>query len=164
MESNEPQTDFPYEDDRPGVAFHPPFLVAACLIASFAGNWLFPMAMLPETFPTWIGRVVVLLACALFLWAAWTLMSGGTNVPTSQPTLAIVTGGPFRFSRNPIYLSMVLIFVGASIWQNSVWFLGMAAVAAVALTSGVIVREETYLERKFGAPYLEYKSQVRRWL
>jgi protein-S-isoprenylcysteine O-methyltransferase Ste14 len=73
-------------------------------------------------------------------------------------------GGPYRLSRNPIYLSMILLQVGVGIWTASLWFFILAAVCVALLTWGVILREERYLTRKFGDEYLSYKSRVRRWI
>ena len=71
--------------------------------------------------------------------------------------------GPYRFSRNPIYLGMVLLQIGVGDWSNSLGFIGLAALSVVLLNWGVISREERYLARKFGQPYLAYKERVRRW-
>ena len=88
----------------------------------------------------------------------------GGSIPTSEPTEAIVVRGPYAWSRNPIYLSMVALQVGVGIWANSAWFFGLATLSAWLLWWGVISREEHYLEGKFGQAYLDYKAQVRRWI
>ncbi len=111
-----------------------------------------------------IGPIVTAASFGWFFWAVYTMRTGDASIPTSEPTNAIVVRGPFRFSRNPIYLSMLLLQVGISIWANSLWFLGLAVVSAVLLWWGVIVRKERYLAHKFGAEYLSYKGRVRRWL
>ena len=85
------------------------------------------------------------------------------SIPTNEPTNSLVFKGPFRFSRNPIYLSMVSLLLGVGIWTNSLWFIGLAALVVVLLFWGVISREERYLERMFGEEYLNYKRRVRRW-
>ena len=95
--------------------------------------------------------------------AVLTLHRGGASIPTGQPTDHIVAGGPYRFSRNPIYLGMVLLQIGIGVWANSLWFIGLAALSVVLLTWGVISREERYLARKFGPQYSTYKDRVRRW-
>ena len=100
----------------------------------------------------------------LFFWAVYSMRRGGASIPTGEPTERIVFGGPYRFSRNPIYLAMLLLQIGISFWANSVWFLLFAASFAALLVWGVILREERYLERKFGADYEAYKTLVRRWL
>lgn len=79
-------------------------------------------------------------------------------------TTAIVTDGLFRFSRNPIYVSDLLLYVGLSLALNTWWALALTPVLVLIMNVGVIAREEAYLERKFGNEYLRYKQQVRRWL
>jgi len=100
---------------------------------------------------------------ALFVSSAGKFRAAGTAVPANKPTTAIVRTGPYRFSRNPIYLAFSLLQLGIAIWVNSLWLLATLAVA-LALIHVVIAREERYLERKFGAEYLAYKASVRRWL
>ena len=101
---------------------------------------------------------------AWFIWAVVTMRRGGASIPTSNPTEAIIRRGPYAWSRNPIYLSMVVLQVGVGVWANSMWFLGLGALSAWLFWWGVISREERYLERTFGNAYLEYKGQVRRWI
>ncbi len=99
-----------------------------------------------------------------FIWAVVTMRRAGGSIPTSEPTEAIVVRGPYAWSRNPIYLSMVALQLGVGIWANSLWFLGLAIASAGLLWWGVISREETYLEAKFGDAYIGYKGRVRRWI
>ena len=83
---------------------------------------------------------------------------------TKKPTLAIVTHGPYGFTRNPIYLGMFLGQTGLAIGFDSLWILVMLIPFYLVLRYGVVAREEAYLARKFGGVYLDYKSRVRRWL
>jgi protein-S-isoprenylcysteine O-methyltransferase Ste14 len=107
---------------------------------------------------------LVVVAVALFAYAVTTFRSAGTPVPARKPTTVIVRTGPYRFSRNPIYLAFSLFQFGVAIWVNSVWLLA-TLVGAVALVHYVVIRrEEQYLERRFGTQYLDYKARVRRWL
>ena len=76
----------------------------------------------------------------------------------------IVRTGPYRFSRNPIYLAFSLLQLGVAIWANGVWLLATLVGAVALIRCVVILREEQYLERRFGARYLDYKASVRRWL
>jgi protein-S-isoprenylcysteine O-methyltransferase Ste14 len=87
-----------------------------------------------------------------------------TAVDPSKPTTAIVSDGVFRFSRNPLYLSMTLLYISISLLFNALWALLLLLPLLVIVQIGVIQREEVYLERKFGDEYLRYKSQVRRWM
>ena len=149
--------------DHAGVAFHPPVLLVAFLGISFLLRWLVPLSV-PTPVPPKIGQAVVALAFVIFFWSVRTMLRGQASIPTNTPTDAIVTGGPFRFSRNPIYLSMILLQIGVGTWANSLWFFVLAAMSIGLLTWGVIWREERYLEQKFGDEYLPYKSRVRRWI
>jgi protein-S-isoprenylcysteine O-methyltransferase Ste14 len=87
-----------------------------------------------------------------------------TPVPGNEPTSAIVQSGPYRFTRNPIYLAFSVLVLGIACWVNSIWLLGTLAAAVSLMSFVVIPREERYLERRFRAEYLEYKAKVRRWL
>jgi protein-S-isoprenylcysteine O-methyltransferase Ste14 len=155
------QTEQP---DHAGVAFHPPILLLLALLLGVGARWLTPLPFVPDVAALPIGLVVVAASLGWFVWAVVTMRRGGGSIPTSKPTEAIIRRGPYAWSRNPIYLSMVVLQVGVGLWANSVWFLGLAAVSAWLLWWGVISREERYLERKFGDVYLDYKAHVRRWI
>ncbi len=103
-------------------------------------------------------------ALALFAWAIATIMRAGSNVPTNRPTISIVDTGPYRFTRNPIYLGMMLALVGLAIAFDSLWPLVTLVPFALVIRYGVVAREEAYLERKFGEVYRRYRARVRRWL
>ena len=100
----------------------------------------------------------------LAIWAIVTFRSAGTRVETTEPTRAIVTHGPYRFTRNPIYVGMFLGQTGLAIGFDNLWILAMLIPFYLVLRYGVVAREEAYLERKFGDVYSDYKSRVRRWL
>ena len=125
-------------------------------------RWFVPFNFLPRVLSTNVGPIVTAISIGLFLWAVYTMRAENASIPTSEPTDFIVGRGPFKFSRNPIYLSMLLLQVAIGIWTNCLWFFGLAAIAAVLLGWGVISREESYLERKFGSEYLDYNRRVRR--
>ena len=122
-----------------------------------------PSPFFPQAFNVAVGAALVVIAIALFVSSVGKFRAAGTAVPANKPTTAIVRTGPYRFSRNPIYLAFSLLQLGIAIWVNSLWLLATLAVA-LALIHVVIAREERYLERKFGAEYLAYKASVRRWL
>jgi protein-S-isoprenylcysteine O-methyltransferase Ste14 len=90
--------------------------------------------------------------------------AAGTNIPPTLPTTALVVTGPYRWSRNPLYLAMILVYVGLGIAALSLWALLLAVPLVLLLNYGVIIREEAYLERKFGADYRAYRERVRRWI
>src|SRR5262245_61053611 len=151
--------------DTANVIFRPPIAWAAAVFAGLALNCLMPLPFVPDAVPTaWLGAMMFALALALFAWAIATITQAGSNVPTNLPTTTIVDTGPYRFTRNPIYLGMVVGLIGLAIGLNSLWLLLTLVPFAVVIRYGVIAREEAYLERKFAEVYLGYKSRVRRWL
>ena len=87
-----------------------------------------------------------------------------TPVPTNEPTRALVTTGVHGWSRNPIYLGLFLLYGGIGIAARSPWALILTLPLAITIRSGVVAREEAYLERRFGDAYRDYKARVRRWL
>src|SRR5215510_10545961 len=152
-------------DDRADAAqviIRPPLAWGLAVIAGLALNWLAP---LPADLPAgWLGAMVFVLALALFAWAIVTITRAGSNVPTNLPTTTIVESGPYRFTRNPIYLAMFLGLIGLAIAFDNLWLLLMLVPFALVIHYGVVTREEAYLERKFGDVYRGYRSRVRRWL
>jgi protein-S-isoprenylcysteine O-methyltransferase Ste14 len=161
---NTTQSTEPERPDRAGVAFQPGWLLALVIIVGFLARWIAPLEFLPKTVSTFIGPIVTAASFGLLFWAIYTMYRGDASIPTNEPTTAIVFRGPFRFSRNPIYLSMLLLQLGVGIWANSLWFVGLTALSVMPLLWWIILPEERYLERKFGAEYLSYKARVRRWL
>ena len=150
--------------DHAGVAFHPPILLGGFLLLGFVLRAIMPLSFAPEQSVALIGPIIVVMSFAMFFWAMATMRRSGGSIPTGEPTDVIVRSGAFRYSRNPIYVSMVALLIGVGVWANTLWLIGLAVLAAYLLWWGVISREEGYLERKFGSDYTSYKSQVRRWL
>jgi protein-S-isoprenylcysteine O-methyltransferase Ste14 len=151
--------------DTANVIVRPPIAWALAVLAGLALKWLMPLPFLPAAVPTgWLGTIVFALALALVAWAISTMTRAGSNVPTSLPTTTIVETGPYRLTRNPIYLGMVLGLIGLAIAFDSLWLLMTLVPFALVIRYGVITREEAYLERKFGDVYRRYHTRVRRWL
>ena len=151
--------------DTAQVIIRPPLAWALAIIAGFALNWLMPLPFVPAAAPAgWLGGAVFVVALALAAWAITTITRAGSNVPTNMPTTSIVDTGPYRFTRNPIYLGMMLELVGLAIAFDSLWLLLTLVPFALVIRYGVVAREEAYLERKFGELYRRYRALVRRWL
>jgi protein-S-isoprenylcysteine O-methyltransferase Ste14 len=147
------------------VIVRPPLAWGLAVIAGLALDWLVPLRFLPADLPAgWLGATVFVLTLALLAWAIVTISRAGSNVPTNLPTTAIVEAGPYRFTRNPIYLGMFLGLVGLAIGFDTLWLLATLVPFALVIRYGVVAREEAYLERKFGDVYRGYRSRVRRWL
>jgi protein-S-isoprenylcysteine O-methyltransferase Ste14 len=153
------------DPDTSNAAVRPPFAWLIALAAGIAANWLRPLPFVPASVrAAWIGVAIFALAFALGVWAIVTIRKAGTQVETYKATTAIVANGPYRFTRNPIYLGMMLGLIGLAVALDSLWLLAMLVPFYLVIRYGVVAREEAYLERKFGDAYLGYKSRVRRWL
>lgn len=163
----------PPQSDRPSGAtqdvaklgpFRPPLIYLVSLVAGVLIQGARRLPFVPGPLAVPAGASVVVVAITLFAYSVATFRAAGTPVPARKPTTEIVRTGPYRFSRNPIYVAFSLFQLGIAIWSNSVWLL-ITLVGAVALIHYVVIpREEQYLERRFGAHYSDYKISVRRWL
>ena len=156
------------ETGRPDVAnfglLRPPFVYLSAILAAVALHFIQPLRFLPDELGAFIGIPIVVAALVLFLLSVRRFKAAGTPVPGNRPTTAIVRSGPYQWSRNPIYLAFSILQLGIACWLNSLWVLGTLGAAWALMTWVVIPREERYLERRFGAEYLEYKAKVRRWI
>jgi protein-S-isoprenylcysteine O-methyltransferase Ste14 len=151
--------------DTANVIVRPPIAWALAVLAGLALNWLMPLPFLSSVVSAgWLGAIIFALALALVAWAIFTMTRAGSNVPTNLPTTTIVETGPYRFTRNPIYLGMVLGLIGLAVAFNGPWLLMTLVPFALVIHYGVIIREEAYLERKFGDVYRRYRARVRRWV
>lgn len=146
------------------VLIRPPLAWALAVVAGLVLDWLTPLPFLPAGAPAgWLGALVFVLALALAAWAVVTMTRAGSNVPTNRPSTVIVEGGPYRFTRNPIYLGMFGGQIGLAIAFDTLWLLAMLVPFGLVIRYGVVAREEAYLERKFGDVYRGYRLRVRRW-
>jgi protein-S-isoprenylcysteine O-methyltransferase Ste14 len=151
--------------DTAHVIIRPPIAWALAVLAGLALDWLVQLPFVPVMLPAgWLGATVFALALALAVWAIVTMTRAGSSVPTNLPTATIVETGPYRVTRNPIYLGMFLGLAGLAIAFDSLWLLVALAAFALVIRYGVVAREEAYLERRFGDVYRPYRARVRRWL
>lgn len=151
--------------DNSNAVVHPPIPWALAIIGGLAIDWYYPLNILPIQFPSvWLGAIIFAAGLVLALWATVTIRKAGTALPINRSTTTIVDYGPYRFSRNPIYIGMFLGLIGLATGFNSFWILLALVPFYIVIRYGVVAREESYLERKFGEAYLSYKSRVGRWL
>jgi protein-S-isoprenylcysteine O-methyltransferase Ste14 len=150
--------------DNAGVIARPPLLYGAAFVLTLVLRWLRPMPILGRAFALWPGLALVALGLGIVMWGRGAFRAAGTNVDPTRPTTAIVTSGPFRFSRNPFYVALTLLYFGLTLAVNTWW--GIVALVPLLITMhrGVVLREERYLERTFGETYRQYRSGVRRYL
>ena len=153
------------ETQRPRTLILPPAPYAAALVG---GWWLnrnglaLTLDLGAATRP--LGWLAVATGLALFVWTLWTLARHHTTVNPYRAAKSLCTDGPFRFSRNPIYLGDWFLLAGVSLLMETFWPLLFAPLIWLMLRYGVIRHEEAHLEGRFGAAYLDYKARVRRWL
>jgi protein-S-isoprenylcysteine O-methyltransferase Ste14 len=147
-----------------GVIAPPPIIVLALLLAGVELDVLVPLPFLDGTVQTILGVGLIVPAFGLIVWCAWLLRKSGTKVETWQPTLKLAESGPYGWTRNPIYLAMVVGFLGAAFAVDTLWLLALWPVLIATLHWGVILREERYLDGLFGEAYGAYCQKVRRWI
>ncbi len=150
--------------DNPGVVAPPPLIFAVALVAGLLANRRRPTSLLPRALSKMLGWPLVVGGLLLGLWGFREMRRAGTNVDPYRPTTAIVQGGPYALTRNPLYVGMALVYGGISARANALPAALLLPVVLHLVDRGVIEREERYLEGKFGDAYLRYKSRVRRWI
>jgi protein-S-isoprenylcysteine O-methyltransferase Ste14 len=160
--ANEPERTLPNETAR--VIAPPPLLYLASIAAGWGLSKIDAAPVVPESAALPVGLPIIALSLGLFVAALRELRRARTPIPTRRPTTAIVTTGPYRFTRNPVYLAFSLLQAGIGFATNNGWMFAMTVLSIVVMTWGVIAREERYLERRFGREYVEYKRTARRWL
>ena len=142
----------------------PPLIVLASLLSGAVLTVAWPLPFIPDVLRLPVGCLLVAMAVALFSCSIKQFRTAATPVPGNKPTTTIVQTGPYRFSRNPIYLAFFTLQLGLAILLDSLWLVA-TLIATVAIIAVVVVpREERYLTGRFGAEYLTYKASVRRWL
>ncbi len=151
--------------DKAGVVAPPPLIYIGGLLGSLLLHKLVPVPFAPRHVPrTILGVGLIGLAITIISRAIGTMRSAGTNVNPEQPTTALVTSGPYQFTRNPLYIALTMLYTGLAVLVNTLWAFLLLPLVLLIIDRGVIAREERYLERKFGARYAQYKQRVNRWL
>ena len=148
----------------PGVRLHPPVIFAISILAGIGLNNLWPFEIWPELQGKLFGACILVLAMVIALWSLYEFYRAGTDVRPDKPDSALITGGPYRYTRNPLYIVLSLIQAAVAFWLNTLWILLLLPASVVVITQYAIAREERYLEKLFGQAYLDYKARVRRWL
>ena len=150
--------------DRPDVVAFPGMLYALAFATAYGLNLAWPLPFLPPAVARLAGAGLGIVGAILILWGIASMRRAQTNIYPSLPAMALVTAGPFRFTRNPLYLALAILYLGLTAEFNTAWGLAVFVPLAIVMHYGVILREERYLERKFGQPYRDYCAKVRRYL
>jgi protein-S-isoprenylcysteine O-methyltransferase Ste14 len=151
--------------DHPGVVVMPPLLYLGVFLAVLVARWLAPLPIFATTpVAVTLGVSLAIVAIALAIWGRRTMVAAGTNVRPTRPATTIVSTGPFGFSRNPLYVALTLLYAGLTTAVNTWWGLVLLVPLLATMHFGVVLREERYLDRKFGDSYRAYRSKVRRYI
>ena len=143
----------------------PPLLFLACLILGGVLDRVLPLSLSLTTLIRWTASgALIVLGVAIFAAGVRNFSRAATPIPSTRPAQVLVTTGIHGLSRNPIYVGMFLIYAGVGVAALSPWILVLVLPIGIIIRYGVVAREETYLERRFGEAYRDYKTHVRRWL
>lgn len=150
--------------DRPGVVAPPPAIYAAGILTGLALHWIWPIPLLRVAPVRAAGLVLVLLSVAWIVLSQREFRRHQTSINPYRPSTALIESGPFRRSRNPVYLGLSGIQLGVALWASSLWVLLTLGPVLAVMRRGVVEREERYLAGKFGEAYERYRERVPRWL
>ncbi len=152
-------------EDKPDISLHPPTIFISALligfiIRAFAGGWL----PLPHLVAEALGGVMLLGSLMLAVGAISAFAEAGETLRPATPAHQLFTAGPYRFSRNPIYLAMVVFGAGFGVATLNLWVIMMSFATGAIFNFFVIPEEERYLARRFGPEFEQYRQRTRRWL
>jgi protein-S-isoprenylcysteine O-methyltransferase Ste14 len=168
--STDPITQEENDAGTAGVVARPPFLFLGALLLGFVSDHLLrvPFPVQRTGLEHWISAIIagslILVGIAVFAASIRNFFGAATPVQGTKPARVLVTTGIHGWSRNPIYLGMFLVYGGIGLAVRSPWILILALPLAVTMRYGVVAREESYLEQRFGDAYRDYKARVRRWV
>lgn len=151
------------DSDSAHVRFPPPLMLLSCLAVGGILHFFYPVPFVSENFQIF-GYVLIVAGLGIILFSASQFKKHHTNIEPWKTTSNIITTGIYSKTRNPIYLSFLIIHLGVAIAANSFWILALILVLFFLLTKFVIRKEEKYLEEKFDREYLSYKQNTRRWI
>lgn len=156
------------QKDAAAVRIFPPAIPLVTVLLGVVLDRILPITVgfePPPVFRYWVGGAIIAGAVlGLGLWSVLLVRRSGQDENPWKPTTAILEHGPFRITRNPMYLQMVVACIGFAVLLWNTWILLLTPLCAWLLQRLAILPEEAYLERKFGEAYLAYKNRVRRWL
>ncbi|MGH2957249.1 MAG: methyltransferase family protein [Solirubrobacterales bacterium] len=164
MERQTPSSETAGKPQTSGVQVPPPLYYVAAFLVGVGLELAFPIDSPPAAMRV-VVTVLGVLAWAILDGAAmYAFMRAKTSMPPMRPSTTLVTSGPYRLTRNPMYLGMACLYIALSFALGVIWALALLPLVILAIDRLVIAREEPYLKRTFGDPYREYRARVRRWL
>lgn len=158
------ETNSPDDPHGPGIRLHPPIIYAISILVGIGLSNAYPLAMPLEIHGHLYGAIFLSLVCVLAGFSLLEFWRADTDARPDKPDSALITTGPFRYTRNPLYIGLTLIQITVATWYNNGWVLAMTIPSVIVITQYAIKREERYLEKMFGQDYIDYRQRVRRWL
>ena len=152
------------EQDTPSIRVPPPPIYLLALLLGLLLDRRAHVPFLPRGVARLLGWPLVGGGVALVAWFIRTMRGADTTLDVNPPVSRLVQNGPFRYSRNPGYLSLTMLYAGIAFLRNALWAILFLPLVVYVIQREVIEREERYLERSFGEEYLAYKARVRRWV
>ena len=155
----------PQREDFPRtLTGFPPLLYLVAAGVAVGANTLWPLRVLPRTPFHGIGVGLFAVSAILVVPSFWQFIKNRTALRANRPVNRLITAGPYRISRNPLYLVMALIVAGTACAMDNAWMLVVLPPLVWIVQTRIIYPEEAYLERRFGDEYLKYRDAVRRWI
>jgi protein-S-isoprenylcysteine O-methyltransferase Ste14 len=150
--------------DSAGVRVPPPALYALAVLGGYLLNRRWPLPLANGLVVLAIATILTVASLALMVSSIGNFRRSGTSIVPIRPATALVISGPYRFTRNPMYVGMAVLTVALGIFMNSGWPILLLMPVLIAVRVFVIAPEERYLIRRFGASYVDYTARVRRWV
>jgi protein-S-isoprenylcysteine O-methyltransferase Ste14 len=154
----------PSQGQTPGIRVIPPLIFVAAMALAFLANALWPVPLLPDVIRYTIGPALIVASGAVMPPTLRAFRRAGTPFDVRRSAEALVTDGPYRYSRNPAYVAMIGLCLGIAIVADNTWAIATLMAATAYLHRYVVLAEERHLETRFGADYRSYKSRVQRWI
>jgi protein-S-isoprenylcysteine O-methyltransferase Ste14 len=148
----------------PNVRVHPPIIYAISILSGIGLNNFWPLSMPFALHGRLYGSMIIAVTILIAVWSLLHFHKHDTDVRPDKPDSALITSGPYRFTRNPLYIGLSLVQITTAVWLDNLWVLLLVVPSIIVITRYAITREELYLEQLFGQKYIEYKQRVRRWL
>jgi protein-S-isoprenylcysteine O-methyltransferase Ste14 len=152
------------ERDNPGFLLPPPLTYLLTLVLGLVLDRRSHLPFLPRGVARILGWPLLGGGVLLNAWFNLTMRRADTPINPRKPVSKLITEGPFRYTRNPAYLSLTMLYAGIALLRRALWAILLLPLVVVAIQRDQIEREERYLERTFGEEYLAYKERVRRWV
>lgn len=149
--------------DTAGIIALPPLIYAVALVIGWLIEYFFPTQVFGAPLKHILGWPLLAAGLTLQVTGLRAFKHAQTPVNPFKPSTALITGGPFAYTRNPLYLALTLDYMGLTLLTDTAWPWLLLPLVLVIMHYGVILREERYMENKFGDAYRQYKTRVRRW-